>query len=369
LFIADTTFGQTIIQKKKSKPKPKPPQVYLFNIEVETSPTYDDNILGYSEKYREIFHEGTDKSRFQINTFDDVFFKNTVRASVETEFFKKLPTQLSVHLNYNTYINNPIKNWLFANIALKQDIAENASIKLGYSVIPYYYVRQYRDGDIYDASGDLTTSFRPYEYAKDNGYIGLQYGLFKYTNLLLNFSYYRYFLNQYFTEYDSKNYAVSIKVDQNIERTLKLSAAYNIMTSKAKGYDIPPIEPNLPPDDANASYDGESVTLGAELKLPRLFDCNNSFGVEFEYIADEYRSPLSPIADPLHSGREDRYMKFDVNYEFVFDRDFAVLLNYYYAQRRSGSVNSINTAYIADEKNFDQHRVGMTLIYKFQFKY
>ena len=353
-FIANSVFAN-----KSSKE-----QEYKIKFKYELMASYDNNILNYSDKYIDYFKQGKQEGRFDLETIDDIIFKNALSVSIKKDFIKNLTTELTGQISRRGYITNPQKSWFYGNIGLSQELSNKLKIKVAYSVIPNFYVRNYRDEDI-KYSFYTDDVYVPFEFAKENYYTWIYYDVFSKTKLGLNLSYQRYFYNKHFTEYDQNKYLIGLKVSHSYNKEIKLSLGVNVLSSNAKAYDQD-FETANTSDDADASYDGANIGLGIDWRLPKLFKHKNSIDFAFKYNRNFFNTSSTPTKDVLHSGRVDNILVGGASYEFEYDKSISFLLNYHFYHRNAMSVNSANENYISEEKDYNKHRVGLGIIYKIQ---
>lgn len=353
--------AETFAAKKKKYSKKK--DKVKWELKVSSAPTYDNNILSYSDKYKDRFENNIEPERFHINTFDDLFFDNKINASCAFPLYGKYKTEVAAYFSYKKYLKNNIKDWLYANISVEQPLSKRVRIKAGYNLIPNFYVRHYKDNDYVKSSDD--DEYKPFEFAKDEFFIRCDYLIFKKTEIRVSYSYMRYFYNEYFTEYDSKDHEIGFRISRELHKKLKLRFAYNYRTSGAKGYDEF-FESATNSDDADASFEGETFSLSGSWTLPKIFGKTNKLKFELGYNHDYFRSESTPDYDPLHSGRRDYKAAFSLEYNINLRKNFSIGAIYKLRYRDTGSGSPVNEEYLSDEKDFLQHRAGIELSYIFK---
>jgi len=352
--------GNAYAEKKKKKRKQD------FEIKFTLASTYDNNILKYSEKYLTRFMNGEDEGRFHIKTYDDLILFTSLKMTYTIQIFNKLKTKVNGEISRRSYLVNDIKSWNYFAIGFQQYFTKHASLKLSYSYIPHFYVRHFRDDQWVDVYGYTPETFKPYAFSKD--YFGLifQNTYFKNTRITLSLHYARYYHNQYFTAYDSKDFIYGIKFYQPLHKKFRLKASYHFVTSDAKGYNsaIETPETSQGPD---ATFEEDRFTLGFLWYLPRISDRSNHIDINFGLLLRYYSSKYPPLVDPLHSGRVDHNYRFTAAYRISLSKAFRLSAYYRLYLRDSDTKALINSWYVSNEKDYSQYHIGIELTYKIKY--
>ncbi len=354
---------QTDILAKKKKKKKKSAG---FEIQFKLASTYDNNILKYSDKYLQRFMNGEDEGRFSIKTYDDLIIYTSFRMAYTFKIFGKLKSKVNGEISRRNYVVNDIKSWDYFAIGFQQHFTKRASIKLSYSYIPYFYVRNYRDDQWVDVYGYTPETFKPYVFSKDYFGITLQNSFFKNTRIYLTLHYARYYHNEYFTVYDSKDLLYGVKIHQPLNKKFKIKASYQFVNSIAKGYNsaIETPETSLGPD---ATFDEDRFTLGFIWQLPKISNYRHSIDVNSLIMLRYYTTDLPPLVDPLHSGRVDKNYRLYFYYRVQLSKSLRLSINYKYFLRDSDTKALINSLYISNEKDYNQYQIGAELTYKINY--
>ncbi len=337
-----------------------------WGVEISLSPYYDSNILKYSDKYIDRFMNREDEGRFHINRYDDMVIQYSGRVSYTNTFIKKLKSIFFIDYRFNRYSFNTVKDWMRFNVAWRQYFFSRSSFMISYSYIPDYYVRHFRDDDWIAVYGYTPITFKPYEFSKDDFSFWIHHYIFSETGLRLYFSYYRYFLDQNNTEYDSDDYLFGFRVFQKVTNKLRVDAGYKYVYSKAKGYDEPgeTIETS---DDVDATNYSHNYFGGISYTLPKVFGLRNRLNLDINYERVFYTTDHFYEIDPIHAGRHDKVldMSFSYDIDLPFDADVSVF--YAFTSRKTNTPAAANAEYISDEKSYNQYQTGIKVQYNFEF--
>lgn len=351
-----------LAQDKKKKKKKKPE----FGVALRLGVLYDDNILKYSEQYLERFMNGEDYGRFHIETYDDVIFVTGVEAAAVFRIFGKRKTVFNANYTRRTYAVNSIKDWNYFAVGARQYLPWRMSFKILYSYIPSFYVRHFRDDLWVDVYGYAPLTFQPYIFEKDNFGIWAQKYFLKGSRIKLSYFYSRYYHNEYYTEYDSKNHMYGIQFYQKITKNLRFDIGYYYITSDAKGYD----EAVETPENTNgpdATYEEDRITGGFQYSLPRINKKRHAVDFHITFMNRYYLSEHPWQIDRLHAGRVDNNMRFLAGYNIRMSKAVTLKAFYNWMGRDSGSTAEANDLFVSREKDYKQNVFGVEMIYSIDF--
>jgi hypothetical protein len=261
---------------------------------------------------------------------------------------------------------NGIKSWYYATLGFQQYITKRASVKVFYTYLPDFYVRHFRDEDWVEIYGYTPITFVPFSFSKDNYGIWAQNTFFKSTRIRLAFDYSKYYYNQHYTEYDSKNFLYGINLYQTIFDKIRLEIGYHYLTSDAKGYDAPG-ETKEHSDDADATFEEDGYRLGVVWELPRLNKMNHNLDLELDFEKRYYTTTHYVELDPEHAGRIDNCVQLSVAYDFELSRSLNLSAFYNFFFRDTYTASKYNAAYLSAEKDFRQSQIGLKAIYLLKF--
>ena len=355
--LAAGVAAQTPKSGHKSRPK--------LNVALGLTSMYDDNILKYSEEYINRFLNQEDEGRFQIETYDDVVLSPEIQLDVTYRIFHGLNTALNAEYKLTGFVMNEVKNRSFLSFGLRQFITKKASIKISYNYIPEFYVRHFRDDDWVEVIGYTTESFKPFSFTKNNYGIEAQNTFMKNTRIRLGIDYAHYYYNQHFTEYDCNNLAYEINLRQSVNKLLKVEFGYTYTQSKAKGYDEAG-ETRLLSNDADGSFNDNLFLIRALYNLPEIRKIKHGVDVKCEFGKRYYTSEKSPEQDQFHVGRTDNNLFLNGSYIMELSKAIEVSAFFNWFNRKADSEVEQNKQLISEEKDYNQHQVGLAFTYKFK---
>lgn len=333
-----------------------------LSLRISTGTMYDDNILKYSEKYIEKFLKSEDEGRFSIKTYDDVAVKNRLSASYYFRIFNKKKTKISGNFSHNYYINNDIKSFNIYSIGVQQYFLKKASFKLSYSYIPEFYVRNFRDEDLVSLYGYTPEAFSPYIFSKDNYSFYVQNTFLKNLYVNLSASMANYYHNIHYTEYDSDNYSLGLRLQKSVTKKTRLGFGYKYTNSDAKGYDevFETVETS---EESDGSYDDHQFEVSLKSKLPRLMKHNNDFSLKLRFSKRNFLSEKLIEIDPLHASRVDNVYYVSLQYNFKYYKSNVVSLYYNRYQRDTDNFTDNYYELLNEEKAYRQNQVGFQISY------
>lgn len=352
--------GELLAQKKKKK------KTQNLELRIKGATIYDNNILKYSEKYLDRFMKGQDQGRFHINTYDDIILYTSIQLYWSFKIFGNLKSKINGEVSRRKYIVNDIKSWDFFTIGFQQNLSKRASIKILYSYIPEFYVRHFRDALWVDIYGYTPITFKPYSFSKDNFGIYIQNTFFKNTRIKLSLYYARYYHNEYYTEFDSKDLIYGIKLYQPLHKKFKIDISYQFVTSDAKGYNSA-IETPETTHGPDATFEEDRFTLGFIWYLPRIKKHRHNLDVRSSVLLRYYSSQHPPLIDPLHAGRVDHNYRLSAKYNFHVNKMWRLSAYYKFYLRDSDTKALINSLYVSNEKDYTQFHIGFEVEYKINF--
>ena len=360
IFIFSHSTANVFSQEKSKKKRPE------FEVQLKLATIYDDNILKYSEKYLERFMNGEDEGRFHIETYDDLIFYTSIQLTGTFRIFGDLKSKINGEYSRRTYTVNGIKDWNYFTVGFRQYLPGRTSFKLLYSFIPDFYVRHFRDELWIEYFGYNPLSFQPYAFSKDNFGFYIQKYFFKSTRIKLSLYYSKYFHNEYFTEYDSKNMSYGIQLYQPLHKKIRLELGYQYVTSDAKGYDEA-IETPETTNGPDATYEEDRFTLGIVWRLPRIKKLKHELNVKCLFYKRYYLSEHPWQIDRLHAGRVDDILRVYMNYKIRFNKSWQLTAYYNWLGRNSGTTAELNNTYVSNEKDYRQNIFGLEINYTLKF--
>lgn len=327
---------------------------------------YDNNALRYSDKYLGRFEQREDEGRFHIGTTDDLAFHSTFRLERRLNPFGEAASLLSGDLHLWNFTRNGIKNWWSFTLAARQELPERFTLSVAYSHIPDFYVRHYSDDDWEPRVGQTPARFQPFSFTKDEYRIAIQRQFFQSTRFRVTYAAQRYYYNEHYTEYDSRNGVWNFEGSHPLLSTLRVSAGYMYTTSDAQGVDAPG-EVRSASDDADGSFREDAYSGGLAWRLPRIAGMTTRLSLDAEYSRRCFSSSRLYFLDQQHAGRVDHEYQASLRWSVGLGDDWETSIGYTWRQRDARSSITENEIILSDEKDFREYQVEIGLTYDLAF--
>ena len=347
-------------------PAPAGEDPFPWRAQIGLSTLYDDNILRYSDKYLGRFAWGEDEGRFHIETTDDLVFHTFLRLERSLAPLGDYPLTLATRVDFWNFSRNTIKNWWAFSLSARQELPEQFSMLAQYNYLPEFYVRHYSDDDWVRMIGLVPERFQRFSYARDEVRLTARRTLFQSTGAAISYSLVRYYNNQHFTEYDSRNIVWEFGLSHPLLSTLRVNAGYMFTTSDAVAVDEPGETPATA-DDADGSYDEDAYSAGFTWRLPRLLGLTTRISMAGEYSRRFYTTLHFAQVDPQHAGREDLEYMATIEWNIRFDDHWELVVGYTWWQRDSRTAATENEPLLSDEKDYRKHQLELGVTYDLDF--
>ncbi|MCX6272728.1 MAG: hypothetical protein NTU44_16225 [Bacteroidetes bacterium] len=352
------TNSNAFTQKHSKKIK-----VSQFEIESSLATLYDNNILKYSDKYLERFRNREDEGRFHIKTYDDIVLVPSLEVFSSFNVLKNLKSKINAAFTHRLFLNNDIKSWDYISFGFQQYVTKRAYFKFSCNYLPHFYVRHFRDRQWVAVYGYTPETFQPFSFRKKEYEFLVQNTFCINTRVRLTLAKSSCFHNKHFTEYDCRNSSYGITLYQPLHEKVKIEAAYEFATSKAKGYDAS-YETKVTSKGPDASYKEDDFNLLINWKLPFLFKHEQDVEAECGYSIRYYSSKFPMEWDEEHAGRVDKNLRLSLTYSVNLQKQLKISGFYNWLNRDSYTSAKENQMYLSDEKNYNQSLVGLKITYK-----
>ena len=315
---------------------------------------YDNNVLRYSVRDRNRFLDDTEPYRSSIRSLDDIRSDFKLSASYSFKPWFERKTLLSATGDFAQHLMNPIKNFGWISLTVNQELTKSLSVNVNYFYDIDYYIRVYKDVHTdtrqhCSFSMDQWTgraNYRPIKTFEFEGFVRFK----------------KYAYNKYFTEYDSDYIETGGEV---IYRSgpWRLSGGYSLADNDNVGFnelylshDYFNIE-----DSEEGQSDYQQDTYEASLRYAFRLAGNRSRVLLETSLKDRYYATELDIQDdPMHSGRRDVMVSFELSGKIDINREVAIEIGSAYANRRSRSPNYT----VQQIKNYDQTYGWVELSYE-----
>lgn len=261
--------------------------------------TYDSNLLRYSNRDRDRFQDRSELFESPIRTLDDWRNDFKLSATWEHRFIKKLDTHLTGTVNFAQHAMNPIKNFGWFSVTVRQDMSGRFRAWLIYLHEPRYYIRDY---------SDIHTDERHHcEFALDQWKGKLSYRPVELVELIGFSEFKKYAYDEYFTEYDGDLNEFGV---ENILRSgsWRLSLGYSLTIFDNIGFENASLvlRETVNEDDEAGQGDYQQDSYQASVRYSFNLGQRRAYLQVESNLNDRYYSTdQDPEIDPFHHGRRD----------------------------------------------------------------
>jgi hypothetical protein len=300
--------------------------------------TYDDNPFRYSRIDLDAFRHREQPARFPIRTSDDLDANIAVGLSCGTRLLR-MPGTIETGLKLHGYFSNWEKTYAIADLGLNQGTWTGGRLELGYTYMPGYLLRYYRNPQTSDTGDYAACRFAEHlatlRLRQQFGALTVlpQYG-FEYDDYV-----------PVFDHYDARIHRFGGEVRFHPVENLDARAEYEYRSAAARG----PV-----PDASYAQHEaGLSVTTSPR-RLARF-----SFEAGYSFAWRSYTTLNSSAVDPSHAGRKDNTGVATVSVKYRL-ADFTLAADYNLEWREVVSAYSTS---IDDIKDYRRSRLGLGVVY------
>jgi len=328
--------GQTIIRHKQRP---------ITTLEGDIQFTYDDNIFLYSTKDLNDFKRSVRTYRFPFATSDDFITTLTgiVRIRLPKAVLRHRWTQvLTLRYRQHLFAVNRMKSYQVFSLNLSKHFTKQLGLGIGYSLLPRYLIRFYRDPtSAVTPPSYITCDFTEHLFTAEYR-VKLPY------HISLT-PFYKYEICDYtkkFDFYDSKAWRFGFVARQVIAKQIELNSEleYKILDAVGPAPDI--------------SYEQLYWSLGTCIGL--LKADNPRIGVSYGQERRKYVTDNPPTIDPFHRDRVDKISNLKLELKVRLSKDIIVRSIYELEMRK---VTSPYKEDIDDIKDYNDNKfiLGLNL--------
>jgi len=325
--------------------------------------TYDDNVLGFSERDRNDFLRDPGSIPTPLESVDDLEASLAVRPSVQW----RAPLTLmvsgdyrfkAVHRARNTFTDYQTHSF---GLSVRPRVTGYPwSAQFRVLAVPSYYLRVYRDRD-YDvhsatryANGDYSASFR--------------YRLLSPLWLEAGAAYGTYYYNSKFTEYDSEYRDFSVGGSYDSPWEIRVRAGYtrrfsdNVGKNQAGALSTTPGPTGSLEDTeyGDSDYDEDDVAASVSAPLPWIKSVPTEASLDYRHRRRVYTTSRSLAEDPFHRGRLDNRGRWQLSLAVSPSRVWDVETFFAYESRNTDSKEEI----VPLVKDFIRREAGVIFTYR-----
>ncbi|MEM8995045.1 MAG: hypothetical protein AAGF23_09675 [Acidobacteriota bacterium] len=312
---------------------------------------YDSNILRYSERFIRRFEDGTDPRRFRVESLDDTITRAEVDLTRRFTGFGGLPAQLVFGLEHRAYTRNSIKDWSRFRAEWRQDLRRGQSVSLRLEEATDFYIRHLRDSDLAGA-GSTADPFQALTFSRSEARARYIREVGASSDIRLDLRWRRLDYAETFRELDSDDWGAALRWDHRLGRRTQLSLTVEHLDSSARGFDEPG-ETRFDSDDSDASHRQLDLVAGARFRLPT--ERRQSVFLQAEVGRREYTTDRPPAEAPVHSGREDDFLRLYGSWQIDLSPRYQLTV---FAQSRERSSTAPVNLDIGIERDYDQWEAG-----------
>lgn len=297
-------------------------------------PEYQSNPLNLSDV--EQVELATDPTILgSAETIDSGVLTGLLKIYYEPRLAGRFTTRFFLFNFYHYYTGIPDKNYASVNFTAIQPLGNWRYAKMGYSYVPSYYLRHYKDADLNDGVRYAC------DYTTDRLWLAFEHRIGRKLTVEWRGQMRSQYYNAHFTEYDVdiREGILDLRFEPNSRLDIDLNGVY------AWAEDVNDHDPQ------NRSYRNLEVTPGVAYSWREGFLRRMALDVAFrqrDYLSEEEN-------DPLHNGRVQ--METEVNVS-VFPRNEGKFGWYVYGGYRQRQVDSDYQRTI-DLKSFQRWHAGV----------
>jgi len=316
--------------------------------------------IGYDSNYLKLSNSEQDEIAYYPDLLGDsesassLISKNTIEVKYNPYFFEGHKSQIRLKVNYNKYIESANKSYSSFGVYFAQHLGKYEWVKLSYSYLPQYYLRDYRDRDDLIINGNLDQYLASCYFSQ--GSTTLKYSKWLYlkrTWLEGIINYKTQYYNPAFTEFDLNLFLVGVQFNSRYFRkySLKLGGVHTVADNITYQNGLKSTT------DIDRSFKQSDYSMSIKTKID--FTIINELGVYYIISARKYISTNE--ADALHIGRSHTENKVKIWIGNKLNKDVDYTLQF---SKRIRKTNA-NVDWIEELKDFT--KLEVTLLFSFHF--
>jgi hypothetical protein len=264
---------------------------------------------------------------------------NVISLSAKLNYSPRLfagrKTRFNMQLNHHYYHDIPERSYQSYSLSIRQSLGQYRYLNMGYWILPEYYLRNY----LYQNPRTLQSSREVCNFGTDRIYLGLQHRIHKKNTLE-----YRLTLRNEIYEAPFSHYDMNM-IEGDLKINLGQFSGFSFTTELQYGS----ADNNNSYDQKDRSYKYLNIRPSLTVTLPG----KHRLRLASRYDQRAYHSEQND--DPLHAGRYQDELRFDVTILPNFDGPFIVEPFAGYRERR---VDSSDPS-VAELKSFERYWFGV----------
>ena len=316
--------------------------------------------VGYDSNYLKLSNSEQDEVSYYPALLGDsesassLISKNTFEVKYSPYFFEGHETRIRIKINYNKYFESANKSYSSFGVYFAQHLGKYEWVKLSYSYLPQYYLRDYRDRDdlivntntdqyltsCYFSQGSTTLKYSKWLYLKRTWLEGILNNKTQYYNPA-------------FTEFDLDLFSVGVQFHSRYFRkySLKLGGTHTVADNITFQNGL------MSTTEIDRSFNQSDYSISLKAKLE--FNLFHELGIHYSTSLRNYISTND--ADALHKGRSHTENKLRIWIEDKLNNDVNYTL--YISKRIRKTIASDD--WVEELKDFDKWEVLLLFSYHF----
>jgi len=280
--------------------------------------------------------------------------KNTFEVKYSPLFFEGHESQIRIKVNYNKYFESANKSYSSFGVYFAQHLGKYEWVKLSYSFLPQYYLRDYRDRDNLIINENTNAYLTSCFFSQASTTFKYSKWLFvKRTWLEGIINYKSQFYNPAFTEFDLNLLSIGIKFNSRYYKnwSLKLNGSQTNASNAIMQGDLKTTI------EIDRGFNQKDYLISIETYLMKKYI--QEVGILYSISIRNYLS--THLTDELHNGRTHTENKLRIWIEDKLNND--VNYSLYISKRIRKTIASDD--WVEELKNFDKWEVLLLFSYHF----
>ena len=317
---------------------------------VGTAIIYDDNVFEFSYFHQDSFVAGTGRFK-DIDSIDDVIFKPSLAIYQGWQFSEGKEWGVGSSIKPKIHFENTERDYQTYEFYTRYHFSQRSKIKLEYTFIPNYFLRNLTDDD--QPSGDR---FENADFTYHAGSVGLWQEITERWSVSMKYTREDKNYNSFFNERDIDPNIFSASLSFLATKNLNLNVGYAFETADARASDeFPDVDPDI-------SYDQHSVRVQGSLQLPKNFQVK----LIYSYAFQDFTTDNSVADDPVHADREDQTHLGAIEISRQWSDSLTTFVRYEYETKGVDFAPGVSASAFFDEGlDFSANRVSGGIIYNF----
>ena len=316
--------------------------------------------FGYDSNYLKLSNSEQDEVSYypallgDSKSISSLISKNTFEVKYTSNLLEEHETRIQFKINYNKYFESANKSYSSFGVYFAQHLGKYEWVKLSYSFLPQYYLRDYRDRDdfIVNANSDqyLTSCY----FSQGNSTLKYSKWLYlKRTWLEGIINYKTQYYNPKFTEFDLNLFMVGVQFNSRYYKNWSLKIGGS-QTSADNAIFQRDLKTTL---EIDRSFKQKDISISLKTNLMKKYI--QEVGVFYSISIRNYLS--THLTDELHNGRNHTENKIQIWIGDTLNKD--VEYTFHLSKRMRKTEATVD--WIEELKEFEKWEVLLLFSYQF----